>query len=129
MPFGIGRRELIVGLGSAALPWPNAARAQKPATPVVGYLSGTSQLRADEHAQYEIRAYANVLLDIIRKWMPLTFEAFVDYRMNAFSLSGPAIDVVRSLLAGAEIKQEDSRLSLTEWRELMKLLYSGKEGK
>jgi putative ABC transport system substrate-binding protein len=42
MAFGIGRRELIVGLGSAALAWPNAARAQKPATPVVGYLSGTS---------------------------------------------------------------------------------------
>lgn len=87
------------------------------------------KLRADEHAQYEIRAYANVLLDIIRKWMRLTFEAFVDYRMNAFSLSGPAIDVVRSLLAGAEIKREDSRLSPTEWRELMKLLCSGKEGK
>ena len=42
MTFGIGRRELIAGLGSAALAWPNAARAQKPATPVVGYLSGTS---------------------------------------------------------------------------------------
>jgi putative tryptophan/tyrosine transport system substrate-binding protein len=42
MTFGIGRRELIAGLGSAALAWPNAARAQKPATPVVGYLGGTS---------------------------------------------------------------------------------------
>ena len=42
MAFGIGRRELIAGLGSAVLAWPHAARAQKPAMPVVGYLSGTS---------------------------------------------------------------------------------------
>jgi putative tryptophan/tyrosine transport system substrate-binding protein len=42
MAFGIGRRELIAGVGSAALAWPHAARAQQPAIPVVGYLSGTS---------------------------------------------------------------------------------------
>jgi hypothetical protein len=42
MAFGIGRRELIGSLGSAALAWPNTARAQKPAIPVVGYLTGTS---------------------------------------------------------------------------------------
>ena len=87
------------------------------------------RLRADEHAQYEIRAYAKVLLNIIHKWMPLTYEAFVDYQMNAFNLSGPAVEVVRSLLAGAEINQEDSRLSLGEWRELMELLYPEKKRK
>jgi thymidylate synthase (FAD) len=80
------------------------------------------EIRADEHAQYEIRAYANVPLDIVRKWMPLTFEAFVDYRLNAFRLSGPAIEVVRSLLAGKGVNQENSKLSPTEWRELMELL-------
>jgi putative tryptophan/tyrosine transport system substrate-binding protein len=42
MAFGIGRRELIAGLGSAALAWPHGARAQQPAVPVVGYLSGMS---------------------------------------------------------------------------------------
>ena len=42
MAFGIGRRELVAGLGSAGLTWPHAARAQQPAKPVVGYLSGTS---------------------------------------------------------------------------------------
>jgi ABC transporter substrate binding protein len=42
MAFGIGRRELIAGLGSAALAWPHAAHAQRTTMPVVGYLSGMS---------------------------------------------------------------------------------------
>ena len=46
------------------------------------------RLRMDEHAQYEIRAYAEVLSDVVRQWMPLTFEAFVDYQANAFNLAG-----------------------------------------
>jgi thymidylate synthase (FAD) len=86
------------------------------------------KLRADAHAQYEIRAYANVLIDILRRWLPLTFEAFVDYRLNAFCLSGPAVDVVRLLLTGAKIKQESSGLSRTEWEELMTLLYPPQGG-
>lgn len=81
------------------------------------------RLRMDEHAQYEIRAYAEVLSDIVQRWMPLTFEAFVDYQLNAFNLSGPAIEVVRALLAGQKVDQTDSRLSATEWRELMDLLH------
>ena len=56
------------------------------------------RLRMDEHAQYEIRACAEVLSNIVQQWMPLTFEAFVDYQLNAFNLSGPALDVVRALL-------------------------------
>ena len=47
-------------------------------------------LRSDDHAQYEIRAYADVLLDVIRRWVPLTYDAFMDYRVNAASISGPA---------------------------------------
>jgi putative tryptophan/tyrosine transport system substrate-binding protein len=42
MAFGIGRRKLIAGLGSAALVSPLAGRAQQAAIPVVGYLSGMS---------------------------------------------------------------------------------------
>lgn len=85
------------------------------------------RLRSDEHAQYEIRAYANVLLGIIRRWMPLTYEAFVDYQLNSFELSGPAVHVVRRLLRGGQIKQEESGLSVTEWQELMEVLYPEKE--
>jgi thymidylate synthase (FAD) len=87
------------------------------------------ELRADEHAQYEIRAYANVLLNILSRWMPLTHEAFVDYRINAVKLSCGAVAVVRSLLAGKEVKQEDSKLSPTEWRELLELLYPEKRAR
>lgn len=81
------------------------------------------RLRMDEHAQYEIRAYAEVLSSIVQQWMPLTFEAFVDYQLNAFNLSGPAIDVVRTLLAGREVSQANTGMSPSEWRELMDQLY------
>ena len=38
------------------------------------------QLRADDHAQYEIRVYAKIIFDIMKKWVPLTSEAFESYR-------------------------------------------------
>ena len=40
------------------------------------------RLRADHHAQYEIRAYADVMLDTVKKWVPITYEAFMDYRVG-----------------------------------------------
>ena len=80
-------------------------------------------LRADAHAQYEIRAYADVILDeVVKRWVPLTYQAFCDYRMNAVSLSAPAIAVVRRMLAGEDVTQADSGLSAREWRELMEAL-------
>ena len=56
-------------------------------------------LRADPHAQYEIRAYAEVLLDVVRRWVPLTYAAFVDYRLEGAELSAKALAVVRRMLA------------------------------
>ena len=79
-------------------------------------------LRSDAHAQYEIRAYADVLLDVIRRWVPLTYDAFMDYRVNAASISGPALSVLRRMLNGEEVDQDSSGLAPAEWRELMKLL-------
>src|ERR671919_2584196 len=76
-------------------------------------------LRADPHAQYEIRAYAEVLLDVVRRWAPLTCAAFEDYRSNAAELSGKALAVLRRMLAGETVTQADSDLSAREWRELM----------
>jgi thymidylate synthase (FAD) len=75
-------------------------------------------LRADPHAQYEIRAYAEVLLDVVRRWVPLTCAAFEDYRLNAAELSGKALAVLRRMLAGKDVTQADSGLSAREWREL-----------
>ncbi len=79
-------------------------------------------LRADAHSQYEIRAYAEVMLDTVRRWVPATYEAFASYVMAGVNLSGQAMAVVRRLLAGEDVAQEDSGLSKREWRELMAVL-------
>jgi thymidylate synthase (FAD) len=79
-------------------------------------------LRADPHAQYEIRAYAEVLLDIVRRWVPLTHAAFVDYRLEGAALSAKALAVVRRMLRGETVEQADSGMSPREWRELQALL-------
>jgi thymidylate synthase (FAD) len=75
-------------------------------------------LRADPHAQYEIRAYAEVLLDVVRRWTPLTCAAFENYRLHATELSGQALAVLRRMLGGEKVAQADSGLSAREWREL-----------
>ena len=82
-------------------------------------------LRADPHAQYEIRAYAEVLLDVVRRWVPLTHAAFVDYRLEGRALSAKALAVVRRRLKGEPVEQADSGLGGREWRELMALLELG----
>ena len=79
-------------------------------------------LRADPHAQYEIRAYADLLLDIVRKWVPLTAAAFADYRLGAATLSASALAVLRRMLAGETVGQAESGLSPGEWRELQAVL-------
>jgi len=79
-------------------------------------------LRADPHAQYEIRVYADAILDLVKKWVPIAAEAFEDYRMNGASLSKSGLDVVRRLLDGENVQQENSNMSPREWRELMVLL-------
>jgi thymidylate synthase (FAD) len=79
-------------------------------------------LRADAHAQYEIRVYADVIADIVSKWVPLAFEAFRDYRMTGAAVSGPGMDVIKRLLAGEAVTQETSGLSKREWSELMATL-------
>ncbi|MCE2494751.1 MAG: FAD-dependent thymidylate synthase, partial [Alphaproteobacteria bacterium] len=82
-------------------------------------LLGFLDLRADTHAQHEIRAYAEVLLDTVARWVPTTHAAFMDYRMGGTRLSAKGLAVVRRLLAGEAVEQADSGLSPREWRELM----------
>jgi thymidylate synthase (FAD) len=79
-------------------------------------------LRADPHAQYEIRVYADAMLETVKRWVPLACEAFTDYRMGGVSLSAAGLDVVRKKLAGEPVDQASSGLSAREWRELMESL-------
>jgi thymidylate synthase (FAD) len=79
-------------------------------------------LRADPHAQYEIRVYAEAMLETLRRWVPLTYEAFQDYAVGSVSLSKGALAVVQRLLDGEAVDPESSGLSLREWRELMQSL-------
>ena len=58
------------------------------------------QLRADAHAQYEIRAYADELMRIVDGWVPLTTRAFRKYRVGGAQLSADALEAVRRRLRG-----------------------------
>lgn len=75
------------------------------------------RLRADSHAQFEIRAYADIMCRITRDWVPAAFDAFRDYRMNAVNLSAQAADTLKRRLSGEVVTQETSGMGAREWRE------------
>ena len=79
-------------------------------------------LRADSHAQYEIRVYADAMLETLERWVPTVYDAFLDYRMGGAMLSSKALAVVRRMIAGEPVDQNQSGLSAREWRELMAVL-------
>ena len=75
-------------------------------------------LRADPHAQYEIRVYADAMLETLKRWVPLTHDAFMDYRMGGVHLSAKGTAAVKKMLAGETVDRKDTGLSAREWREL-----------
>ena len=77
------------------------------------------RLRADSHAQYEIRAYADVMVDSLKRWVPITHDAFVEYRAGAAHISATGLAIIRRMLKGEMVTQESSGLSKREWGELM----------
>ena len=77
------------------------------------------RLRADHHAQYEIRAYADVMLETLKRWVPITFESFMDYRVGGTEISSKGKKILKKLINGEKISIEDSGLSKREWNELM----------
>ena len=81
-------------------------------------LLGFLALRADSHAQYEIRAYADAMLQTVAAWVPQTYAAFQEYRVGAVTLSASMLAVVRRRLTGEAVMQETSGLSKREWTEL-----------
>ena len=80
------------------------------------------RLRADAHAQYEIRVYAEELCKVVADWVPFAYKAFEDYRLGAVSLSAQMVDTMRRMLNGEEVTQETSGLSAREWREFMEVV-------
>lgn len=75
------------------------------------------RLRADMHAQYEIRVYADAICKVVADWVPAAYSAFEDYRMGGENLSGKAMECIRMMLKGQEVTQETSGMSKGEWRE------------
>ena len=77
------------------------------------------RLRADAHAHYEIRVYADAICEMVKDWVPAAYGAFEDYRMGGATLSATAIACVQRMLKGEEVTQETSGMSKGEWREFM----------
>jgi len=80
------------------------------------------RLRADSHAQYEIRVYAEAMLETVKAWVPLSYAAFADYRLGAVTFSAKMLAVLRRMLAGEAVEQPESGLSKREWTELLAAL-------
>ena len=77
------------------------------------------RLRSDNHAQYEIRAYADIMLETLKKWVPITYEAFMDYRVGGTEVSVKGKKIIQKLIKGEKVNIDDSGLSKREWNELM----------
>ena len=77
------------------------------------------RLRADAHAQYEIKIYAEAMLDIVKAWVPVCHEAFLEYRAGAVTLSRTAAQVLERTLSGERVTEATSGLTAREWRELV----------
>ncbi|WP_408903975.1 FAD-dependent thymidylate synthase [Rhodopila sp.] len=76
-------------------------------------------LRADAHAQYEIRVYADVMMKMTEAWVPAAAAAFRDYRLGAVTLSAQMVVLLRRMLAGEPVTQETSGLNRREWNEFV----------
>lgn len=80
------------------------------------------RLRADAHAQYEIRVYAEKICEIVADWVPYAYRAFEDYRLGAVNLSAQMVDCLRRMLKGEAVTEENSGMSKREWREFMSVV-------
>jgi thymidylate synthase (FAD) len=76
-------------------------------------------LRMDSHAQYEIRVYADIIAQLVEKWVPHAYEAFSDYRVGGSFFSRREVDVLKEVLQGGSVDEllPGSGLSGRERRE------------
>ena len=70
------------------------------------------RLHLDSHAQEEIRAYAMVISDIVKEWVPLVWEAFVDYRKEALQLTRLDKEIIRSINDGLHARAFSAPIEL-----------------
>ncbi|UWR20102.1 FAD-dependent thymidylate synthase [Sulfitobacter pontiacus] len=80
------------------------------------------RLRADAHAQYEIRVYADAICNVVADWVPAAYRAFEDYRLGGATMSNTALECIRRMVKGEEVTQETSGMSKGEWREFKGVL-------
>jgi len=59
------------------------------------------------------------MLDTLKKWVPITYDAFMDYRVGGTEVSSKGKEIIKKLIKGEEISLEQSGLSKREWNELM----------
>ena len=76
-------------------------------------------LRADPHAQHEIRVYADAMMEALRAWVPITAEAFEDYRLGGVHLSRAGLEAGKRMIAGEKVSAKNCGIAPREWRELM----------
>ena len=81
------------------------------------------RLRADAHAQHEIKVYADVLIEqVMKRWVPMATAAFENYRLGGVQLSAQQLEVVQRMLAGEQVERAGTGISPAEWREMMAVL-------
>jgi len=80
------------------------------------------RLRADAHAQYEIRVYADAICNVVKDWVPFAYRAFEDYRLGAVTMSSQMMDCLRRMLAGEAVTEDNCGMSKREWREFRESL-------
>lgn len=83
------------------------------------------RLRCDSHAQYEIREYANIILDLLKLWLPSTYQAFLDYHINAINFSAQEMSMLHSMLSQVEVVDKLEGLSMREYNEFKNKINKG----
>lgn len=74
-------------------------------------------LRMDPHAQLEIQQYAQAIAGLVKERWPLTWEAFVDYRLESRTFSRMEREVLAKMLAGQQVP--DCALVGREYQEFL----------
>ncbi len=80
------------------------------------------RLRADSHAQFEIRVYADEICKLVSDWVPFAYAAFEDYRLGGATFSSKALDCIKRMIKGEQVTKETSGMSAGEWREFTALV-------